>query len=287
VALRDLLVYLDPTDRSLAHLQLAVDLARRHGSCLTALYVREWSPAQLAHRKTAELAGRPLAEVEKIECAVEDSIDLSALERRSALERLAAQYGLATEWRMVVGEPRTLLPQHARYADLCILGVVTPAVSTSAGYRFSEEMLFTAGRPVLLVPQAGTFTTLGAHVAVAWNSSRAAARALNDALPLLEHTENTTVIAVNSDHFVRLHNALPVTQLLEHLRRHGVSAQAIELSDVPAAEVPHVLQEKACAAGADMLVAGAHGHTWLHEVLVGSVTRELLAHLRLPVMMSH
>lgn len=288
MALKDLLVYLDSrTNRSPAHLRLAADLARRNHACLTALYVREWSPAQLAHQRTAELAGRPRSEVEAIDRAVEDSIDRSALEMRTALERLAAQYGIDTEWRIVDGEPMTVLPQHARYADLCIFGAESPAMSTSAGYRFSEGMLFTAGRPVLLVPEAGDFTALGAHVAVAWNSSRAAARALNDALPLLENSEKTTVIAINPGDYLGLHGALPLPQLLEHLKRHGISAQVVELSDVPAAVIADELQEQALAAGADTIVAGAHGHTWLREVLLGSVTRALLSHLRLPAMLSH
>lgn len=287
MALKDLLVYLDHTSRSLVTLNLAVDLARRNGSCITALYVREWSPAQLAQRKAAELAARPLADVAALDGSVEGSIDRSAAEARSALERLAAQHGLKAEWRMVDGEPRTVLPQHARFADLCILGAETPAASTSAGYRFSEEMLFTAGRPVLLVPPAGDFRTLGAHVAIAWNSSRSAARAVNDALPLLERSGQTTVITVDPGDFIDRHGALPLPQLIKHLERHGVAAQSIELPDVPLDAIADTLQEKACAAGADMMVAGAHGHTWLREVLLGSVTRDLLSHLMLPVMMSH
>ncbi len=287
MALKDLLVYVDQSNASLGHLELAVDLARRNGCFITALYAREWSPAQLAHRKTAELAGRPLVEVGEIEKAVKGSLDQDALEVRSVLEHLAAQYHLETEWRMVEGDPGTVLPQHARYADLCILGADMHSASTAGGYRFSEEMLFTAGRPVLLVPRAAEGATLGAHVAIAWNSSRSSARALNDALPLLERSEGTTVITINPSESIEARGGLPAPRLLEHLRRHGISARSIELSDVPAEAVAAALQEKACAVGADMLIAGAHGHTWLREILLGSVTRDLLSQLELPVMMSH
>ncbi len=287
MALKDLLVHLDPTSRALDHLELAVDLARRHGSSLTALYVREWSPEQLERLKTAELAGRSLGDVGDIHRTVESAIDRAAHDTRSAFERLTAQHGLAGEWRMVEGEPRIVLPQHARYADLCILGAETHAGSTSAGYGFSEEMLFTAGRPVLLAPEAADLATLGAHVAIAWNSSRSAARALNDALPLLERSEKVTVITLNPENSIGAHGALPAPRLLEHLRRHGISAQLTQRSDVPSEAVAATLQREARAAGADLLVAGAHGHTWLREVLLGSVTRDLLARLTLPVMMSH
>ncbi len=287
MALKDLLVYVDQSSASLGHLELALDLARRNGSFVTALYTREWSPAQLAHRKTAELAGRPLTEVGQIEDAVKDSLDRDALEVRSALERLAARHHLETDWRMVEGDPGTVLPQHARYADLCILGADMHTASTAGGYRFSEEMLFTAGRPVLLVPQATGGATLGGHVAVAWNSSRSAARAVNDALPLLERSEGTTVITINPSESIEARGGLPAPRLLEHLRRHGIAARSIELSDVPPEAVAAALQEQARAAGADMLVAGAHGHTWLREILLGSVTRDLLSQLELPVMMSN
>lgn len=287
MALRDLLVCLDGRERSALCLRLAVDLAHRNGSSLSALYLREWSPAQLAHRQTAENAGRPLAEMQELRGAVEESIERSALQRRSELERLAKQYALEVHWQVLEAEPAIALPQHARYADLCILAVDTPADSTSAGYGFSEEMLFTAGRPVLLVPASGDFNVLGAHVAIAWNSSRSSARALNDALPLLERSAKTTVIAINSKDVIPQHGALPLPNLREHLKRHGVAADFIELNEVPAGSVADRLQDRALAVGADLMVAGAHGHTWLREVLLGSVTRDLLARLRLPVMMSH
>jgi nucleotide-binding universal stress UspA family protein len=287
MALKDMLVWLDPNSRSFSHLRLAADLARRHVSCMTALYVREWTPAQLAHRKTAELAGRPLADVENLDHAVEASLDDSAIRAHAEVESVAAEYGIAIDWRVADGDASRVLPQHARYSDLCILEAKVPAASTSAGYFFSEEMLFVAGRPVLLVPRASGRVTLGGHVAVAWNSSRAAARAINDALPLLERSERTTVIAVNPADFIGQHASLPLQSLREHLQRHGISANCVELTGVPPAEIADTLQRRARAAGADLLVAGAHGHMWLRDVLLGSVTRDLLSRLQMPVMMSH
>lgn len=287
MALKDLLVNVTPSSQPLLPLELAFDLARRHSSCLTALYVREWSAEQLAHRKTAELAGRPLADMEAINHDAEASLSRSALEARSTFERLASRAGLQSEWREVHGEPRSVLIQQARYADLCILGTDTAAGSSSGGHSISEEMLFSTGRPVLLVPEGTGSGTLGAHVAVAWNSSRSAARALNDALPIFERSDRVTVIAVNVGETLIAHEAPPLTSLLEHLHRHGVSAQLIEPSNATAATLARVLQDTARAAGADLLVAGAYGHTWLREVLLGSVTRDLLANLTLPVMMSH
>lgn len=287
MALKDMLVWLDQTNRSSLHLELAADLARRHGSRMTALYVREWNPTQLAHRKTAELAGRPLGELEELSHGAEASIDESAAKARAQVVQVAARHGIEIEWRVADGEASRVLPQYARYADLCVLDAEIPAASTSAGYRFSAEMLFVAGRPVLLVPRACGVTTLGAHVAIAWNSSRASARAINDALPLLERAERTTVIAINPGDFIGRHGSLPLARLLEHLGRHGISAHCVELADVPSGEIADTLQQQARSAGADLLVAGAHGNLWLRDLLLGSVTRDLLERLRLPVMMSN
>jgi hypothetical protein len=101
------------------------------------------------------------------------------------LEIFEHERGLKTEWHCLDGLASVVVPQHARYADLSILGHGAPADSDSVEYTFSEQVLFVTGRPVLYIPVSGFFETLGRNIVVAWNSSRAAARAVNDALPLI------------------------------------------------------------------------------------------------------
>lgn len=48
-----------------------------------------------------------------------------------------------------------------------------------------------------------------------------------------------------------------------------------------------VLLEEARRSGADLLVMGAYGHSRLREFTLGGVTRHLLQHMTLPVLMSH
>jgi nucleotide-binding universal stress UspA family protein len=95
------------------------------------------------------------------------------------------------------------------------------------------------------------------------------------------------VIAINTADFIGRYGSLPLQRLLEHLQRHGILARCVELTGVPPAGIADTLQQRARAEGADLLVAGAHGHMWLRDMLLGSVTHDLLAHLRLPIMMSH
>jgi nucleotide-binding universal stress UspA family protein len=285
VALKDLLVYLDEMPGARTRLRLAADLARRHQSCLTALYVREWTPAQLAQRQTAELAERSVIDMQGLDQSVEASIDLSESRLRTELQRLAGALGLHLEWRSVGGEPVAVLPQHARYADLCILDVDTPAASTPAGYRFSEAMLFMAGRPVLCVPAAWDGKTLGSQIAIAWNSSRAAARTLTCALPLIEKADAVTVLTINPRDCIARHGALPVDQLIVHLARHGVAAHPVEVKGLPSGSIADELQARARASGADLMIAGCQGHAWLREILMGGVTHDLFARMKLPIMM--
>ena len=135
------------------------------------------------------------------------------------------------------------MPQHARFADLCVLSQDGPATDT--GYTFSEQLLFVTGRPVVFVPVHGSFDTLGLHILVAWNSSRASTRAVNDALPLIERAEQVTVLAVNPAEFAERYGALPPEQMVEHLRRHGASVEGIWLNDIPPGSIVDAVQAEA------------------------------------------
>lgn len=287
MALKDILVYVDRSRGALTRLRLAGDLACRHRAHLTALYVRQLTPAQEHTRQTAELGMASADELGRLERQFEASMDDDARPLQAVLDRLGREHGLATDWRTVSGHAAQLLAQHARYADLCILGSDSPGAAVSIDYSFSEQMLFVTGRPVLLVPDSWSDQTLGRHLVVAWNSSRPAARAVNDALPLIELAERTSIIMANPKDFIEGHDALPAEQLLAHLRRHGANVDAVTIQDLPADSIAAAIQDKSRTLGADLLIAGAFGHARLWEKLLGGVTRDLLEGMRMPMMMSH
>jgi nucleotide-binding universal stress UspA family protein len=287
MSLKDLLVVVDSTADAALRLRLAADLAHRHGSRLTALYVWELTQTQLAERGTAELGLVSAEELDRLNRRIEARIDDAAERLRLALARLRDERDLMTEWMSVDGPAAFVVAQHARYADLCILGPPAAADDTFTDYTFSEALLFATGRPVLFVPPLPSLETLGRHIAVAWNSSRPAARAVNDALPLIERSERTTVITVNPSFSINRHRALPTERMVEHLRRHGAATDLVEIENVPAGSIADALQNKAREIGADLLVAGAFGHPKLWEKLLGGVTRDLLDRMALRVFMSH
>lgn len=287
MALKDLLVYVDQTESAEVRLRLAVDLACRHASHLTALFVKMQSQAQVEACNTAELGLVSAVQLQDLYRGIDATISGAENRLRATLGRFEVERDLKVEWRCVEGFPAVVVPQHIRYSDLCILGHDDLGERGPIDYSFSEHVLFVAGRPILLVPTSGSFNTLGRNIVVAWNSSRPASRALNDAIGLIEHAEKATVLAVNPAHYNRRHGALPPEQLIEHLRRHGISADVVRIEHVPTESIADVLQDRACELGADLLVAGAFGHTRLREKLLGGVTCKLLEHMRLPILMSH
>jgi nucleotide-binding universal stress UspA family protein len=238
-------------------------------------------------RKTAELALISGEDLDRLNRRIQSSIDDAADRLRSTIEALGREHHLEIEWRCVDGSALVVVPQHARYADLCILGPNEQDDGESIGYDFSEKLLFVTGRPLVFIPSGGSFDTLGRHIVVGWNESRPATRAVSDALPLVERAERTTVITIDSADFVDRDGAQAADQLVRHLRRHSPSVDAVKLKDVPARSIADALQAEAGALGADLIVTGAYGHSKLWENLVGGVTRDLLNHMKFPIFMSH
>ncbi len=285
--LADILVHVDQTDDASVRLRLACDLAKRHGSTLIALFVREFTPAQLHKRAIAELGLASSRQVEGVDRQVQAFIDSVERRLQALLGAIEQESSVRTQWRSVDGPASAVVPQHARCADLCIVGHDGSTNEDAIQYAFAERLLFVTGRPVLYVPASAGRDTLGRRIAVAWNSSRAATRALNDAIPLLERADETTILTANPEDYIERHGAMPVAQMVEHLKRHGLSVEARRLQNVPSNAIADVLQAEALTLGADLLVAGAFGPPKFWEALVGGVTRDLLSRMRLPILMSH
>ncbi len=286
MALKDLLVYVDQTQDALMRLRLAADLASRQGSHLTALFVRELTEFRQERRKAAELGLVSAEGMRQLDERTRASIAAVEARLRATLDEVT-RGSVKADLLCLDGKAGVLVPQYARYADLCIVGRDEPAGSTSINYSFSEQVLFVTGRPVLFVPTDESFRTLGRHIVVAWNSSRPAARSLNDALPLIERADRATILMINPAGFIGSHEGPPGEQTLEHLKRHGATVDALQIEGVPRGAIADRLQSEARALGADLIVAGAFGHPRLWEKMLGGVTNDLIGQMNLPIFMSH
>lgn len=172
---------------------------------------------------------------------------------------------------------------HARCADLVVM---SRGGSKRVRRVIVEAMLFDAGRPLLLMPRQWRGQNLGERVLIGWNASREAARAVNDALPMLKRARQVVVATSDAHPSTSGHGEAPGRELAAHLARHGVRVDVRNLDGMgrPDAEV---LMSAAFDMAADMMVIGAYSHSRAEERVFGGVTRDLLAEADLPLFMSH
>lgn len=285
MALKDILVHVDNGTRNEARLTLAVGLARRHGAHLTGLYAADVPNAEFFYGATLPFAGGGAEDVVRRMRA--DAVAASAATEAAFRDRVRRD-DVPGEWRFVEGHVPATIALHARYADLTVVGQPDPYHPRQDTNRDATVVtpLMASGRPILIVPYAGNFLEIGEHVLIAWNASREAARAVNDALPLLERAKKVTILAINPRRGSAGHGEVPAADIALHLARHGVKAEAAHTvaTDIPDGEA---LLSYAADIGADLIVAGGYGHSRAREMVFGGVTRTLIEEMTVPVFLSH
>lgn len=285
MAIKDILLHLDAGPRSAVRLDLALRLAARHEAHLTGLCVVEL-PAAEAFR------GYPsgMVDVDRVETMLEEMRAVRREEARGVEEQFRAalaREGVAGEWREAEGVAAEVVNLHGRYADLIVVGQNEPA---GQGSPLAADLpvadLMGAGPPLLVVPYAGSFPTLGRHALVGWSGTAEAARAVNAAIPLLANAQKVTVLSINPRGGRDGEGTMPAADMALHLARHGIRAEA---AHTVALEIPEgdALLSYASDLGADLLVCGMYGHSRLSQMVWGGVTHSLLAEMTLPVFLSH
>lgn len=278
---KSLLVHLDTSQAAQQRLEFAFRLAQQFDAHLTALLtlVRPESGSFYV------MAGATafLAEHERV-----------STERRNALERCfkaeTARTGVAADWRVATDYATDVVCNAARLVDLVVAGQFDPDDPGSfVANQFIEHLVLDAGRPVLVVPYAGVFTTLGRHPVVAWDGSREAARAVADATPLFRHAKQTTIVTVGAPGGEPPGSRLPGADIAAVIARHATSAAvAVEETQAePARAVGDVLLTRAAELGGDLIVMGCYGHARWRELVLGGASRLILRSMTMPVLMSH
>jgi nucleotide-binding universal stress UspA family protein len=281
--LKDLLVCIDPTPAGEGRVKLAFNLAatnRAHLAGAYALPEAHMAPAAMARPADAGLnPGGAVSEVFR-EAEVAETVE-------HRFKRELQQHGLDGEWHLLTDGDSAALTELAKSVDLTITGQLPPSSHANGAARFRpEDILVAAGRPVLIVPYAGTFATVGKRILVAWDGTREANRALNDALPLLANAEVAVVVFVGSRQKELDQHQPALERIVGHLHRHGIAATTEETLRGDLA-VSDILLSRAADLAADLIVSGGYHHSQLREALLGGVSRELLAHMTVPVLMSH
>lgn len=275
MAFKDILVHVDNSPQCKARLELAGALAQAQQGHLIALHVRT---RPLLPQFIAAQYG---PEIDRVREAFNAE---AARETRALFDTIQPAAGATTEWRDVDGDLVDTVALHARYADITIVG---QGANLDEGDRpLADSLILDVGRPVLMVPDAGRFPSIGERVLVAWNGSREATRAVHDSLPILERAKRVHVIAVNPQGGMAGHGDVPGADICLHLTRHGVNAvcEHIRAEDL---NVGQMLLSRAADEDVDLIVMGAYGRSRLRELVLGGATRHMLRHMTVPVLMSH
>jgi nucleotide-binding universal stress UspA family protein len=284
MGLRDILVALDSAAPARTRVELAALLAVRFDAHLVGLHnmVATEGPPR---RGYFDYFDRSLLEPLYREFA--ERMRAAAEQTRQTFDEIAGRHSVSAEWRSAAGYPSDATALHGRYVDLIIVGQPDPEDTEAALFRpLPEEVALLVGRPVLVVPYAGSWGEIGRRVLVAWDASREATRAVNDAMPFLVSADAVTVLTIDPTDGPAGHGDVPGADIGLHLARHGVTA-TIETTVSAGTGIGNALLSRASDLAADLLVMGAYGHSRARELLLGGATRTILDSMTVPVLMAH
>lgn len=199
---------------------------------------------------------------------------------------LASQSDVEVDWHSArSGEQGAVrfLVEHARSSDLIVTNAEPGYPKFLSNSQPHEELIFSSGRPVFLVPESANGLDLD-RVLIAWNNDRACTRALCDSIPLLKRARETTILNAPASKSDTAANS--INDVHDFLARHGIasSSHVLEANNT---NVGARLFDWARSHEAGMMVMGAYGHSRLREFVFGGATKYAIEHLPLPVLFSH
>jgi nucleotide-binding universal stress UspA family protein len=251
----------------------------------------------LAAATKAELTGLAFAYRIPAPFGLRTGVDLSVIERQeealkrdaegamTAVEKLAREKSVAFGTRIencLGADGPSTFAQYARLHDVTVIGPGDDASGESR--ELLEAALFQSGRPVIVTPVRGVETFKCERVALAWNDSPQASRALADAMPLLKKAKSVHVVSVTDDD--TLGAIMPSIEVAKYLALHGIET-TVDDTVAGSRSIEHAIIGKSEEVGADLIVMGAYGHSRLREQILGGATRGVIGSCPLPVLMSH
>jgi len=259
-----------------AGLRRALDLAATLGGKVTAL-VHEVDVPPL-HNFLTEM----VLDVSVMAAEAEATSRARGAALSGELGQLAAFFRLPFTARTVRCRTELAPVEIARAARTCDYTLLVLDPHSAEQAAMAEGVIFGAGGPAILFPPVDVPAHL-LTVVIAWDGSRAAARAVRDAMPVLRLARHVSVATFEEEDKPA---AATVVEVQRFLGGHGIEARHV--TGTPgAAPLGEVIQDLALGEDAGLLVMGAYGHTRMREFVLGGATRSVLAGVRLPVLMSH
>jgi nucleotide-binding universal stress UspA family protein len=210
----------------------------------------------------------------------------SEAEARGAIDRFELAMkrdNLSVESRLVLGTPKTF-SEMARCFDLSVIMQSDDRDGVNNGLLI-EAALFDSGRPLIVVPWTQKDRLKLDRVVCCWDGSRTAARAINDALPLLKKANAVEIFIVENEKTANEH-VLRATEISQHLARHDIKVE-VKTTLAPDSDVANAILLHVADDSTNLLVMGGYGHSRLREFVFGGATRGILSAMTVPVFMSH
>ncbi len=277
-----ILAVVSDKDTGLTSLSAACTVGRAFASHVEALHVRISAFAQ-ADTATMFEGVRKAAEAELAARAEAAKRMFDDLCRERGIPVVAAPQTYSTPsaaWREEDGREEDAVTMRGRLADLVVMA--RPRPGHEPPYLASvQAALGETGRPLLLVP-AATAAPVGTTVVIAWNGSAEAARAVSAALPFITRAGKVVVLSAPEGRSL----APTCADLATYFAWRGVDV-ACHTVAADGAAVGAALLHEAAGLGADLFVMGAYTHSRWRETILGGVTRHILSHAEIPVLMCH
>jgi len=270
-----ILTCLTDTETATATLELGMMVARDFGAGHEVMHVRA-DPASAVPLVGEGMSGAMVEEM--LAAAEKHGLELTRA-LRAKFDEARARHRVAADWREEVGREDDVVASAGRLSDLVVLARPLPNRDLPSPVTVNAAILDT-GRPLLLAPPTAP-AHVGQNIALFWNGSPQAARAVYFALPFLGRAARVMVLAAHEEE-----TATPAEGLVGYLAKHGVEAGCrIFAAGGPGSEVGRGLLAEAEREGADLVVMGAFTHSRLRQLILGGVTRLVLTGAKLPVLL--
>lgn len=271
-------------------IELACRFARRFGAHLEGFHAKPdprdlftYSGDGFGLSMSGEFIDRFIKDADSIAAKTQESFNAATKRHQIAVtappEQIPGRIDASAVWHEETGYGPALVSRRARFFDLTVLGR-SDRVVDQPHTDVVEQTLLNSGRPVLLAP-AKTPDEVGDCVAVGWNGSAEATRALVAAMPFMTAARRTIIITVGDRH------QESSAALIEYLGWHSIKAEHTHVPTVAGSGPGQQLLSGAREQNADLLVMGGYGHLPWREFLFGGATREIVGVSLLPLLLSH
>ena len=279
MSIKNILVAYNGTQSSDAALGMALLMGRKYDAHVTGILAHGvpqflagtsvWMSATTA-KQINEVVGRIKAEV------------YDGIAGRFREITAASEHGDKIHWIDIHGTPDTTIVEVARCFDITLLGEYASVPGEDQLILHPDLVALQSGRPVLVIPKDYKVAKLGEHAVFAWDGKRAAARAMSDAMQILETKTLVTILTIGED---TPKDGIEGADISAHLARHNIPT---EWARVPRkGSIGATIADYCRERQAGLLVMGAYEHSKFSEDLIGGVTNDVLTRIAIPVLMSH